>query len=52
MMLTSIEPGVAKDMKITASNNIEELLSKINLENKDVYVIPYGGNVVSLLEED
>lgn len=52
MMLTSIEPGVAKDMKITASNNIEELLSKINLENKDVYVIPYVGNVVPLLEED
>ncbi|MPN27605.1 hypothetical protein SDC9_175039 [bioreactor metagenome] len=51
-MLSSIDPDVVKDMKITASNNIEDLLNKINFKNKDVYVIPYGGNVVPLLEED
>lgn len=49
-MLSSIDPEVLKDMKITASNNIEDLLNKINCKNKDVYVIPYGGNVVPLLE--
>ena len=51
-MLTSIEPGVAKDMKITASDKIEELLSKVDFKDKDVYIIPYGGNVVPLLEEN
>lgn len=51
-MLSSIDPDVVKDMKITASNNIEDLLNKINYKNKDVYAIPYGGNVVPLLEED
>lgn len=51
-MLSSIDPNVVKDMKITASNNIDELLNKIDLKDKDVYVIPYGGNVVPLLGED
>ncbi|KHS56977.1 hypothetical protein QX51_10855 [Terrisporobacter othiniensis] len=52
MMLSSIDKGVVKDMKITASDNLEELLNKVDCKNKDVYVIPYGGNVVPLLEED
>ena len=51
-MLSSIDPNVVKEMKITASNNIDELLNKIDLKDKDVYVIPYGGNVVPLLGED
>lgn len=51
-MLSSIDPNVVKEMKITASNNIDDLLNKIDFKNKDVYVIPYGGNVVPLLEED
>ncbi|WP_297137054.1 nickel-dependent lactate racemase [Terrisporobacter sp.] len=52
MMLSSMDPEMVKDMKITASNNIEDLLDKVDFEGKDVYVIPYGGNVVPLLEED
>lgn len=51
-MLSSIDSEIVKDMKITASDNIKELLKKIDLKDKDVYVIPYGGNVVPLLEED
>ena len=51
-MLSSIDSDVVKDMKIIASNNIEELLNNIDCKDKDVYVIPYGGNVVPLLEED
>ena len=51
-MLSSIDSDVVKDMRITASDNIEELLDKVNFKDKDVYVIPYGGNVVPLLEED
>lgn len=52
MMLSSMDPEMVKDMKITASNNIEDLLDKVDFEGKDVYVIPYGGNVVPLLEEN
>lgn len=52
MMLSSIDKEVVKDMKITASDNIEDLLNNIDFNGKDVYVIPYGGNVVPLLEED
>ena len=52
MMLSSIDAEVVKDMKITASDNIKELLNKVDFKNKDVYIIPYGGNVVPLLEED
>lgn len=51
-MLSSIDKEIVKDMKIIASDNIEELLNKIDYKNKDIYVIPYGGNVVPLLEED
>ena len=39
-------------MKITVSSNINDLLSQVDFKDKDVYVIPYGGNVVPLLEED
>ena len=52
MMLSSIDPEVVRDMKITASDKIEELLSKVDFKDKDVYIIPYGGNVVPLLEEN
>ncbi len=50
LMLTSIEQEVVKDMKITVSDNIDELMSKVDYKDKDVYVIPYGGNVVPLIE--
>lgn len=52
MMLSSMDPNMVKDMKIKSYNNIEDLISKVDFEGKDVYVIPYGGNVVPLLEED
>ena len=52
MMLSSIDPEIVKDMKITVSSNINDLLSQVDFKDKDVYVIPYGGNVVPLLEED
>lgn len=51
-MLSSIDPDVVRDMNIITSSNIEELLNKINCQNKDIYIIPYGGNVVPLIEED
>ena len=50
MMLSSMDPEMVKDMKITSSDSIEELLSKVDFEGKDVYIIPYGGNVVPLVE--
>lgn len=52
MMLSSMDPNMVKDMKIKSYNNIEGLISKVDFKGKDVYVIPYGGNVVPLLEED
>lgn len=51
MMLTSINSEILESMKITASEDIEELLNKIDFDNKDVYVIPYGGNIVPQTEE-
>lgn len=51
-MLSCIDADLVKHMRVTASNNIDELLNKIDLKNKDVYVIPYGGNVVPILEEN
>lgn len=51
-MLSSIDPDVVRDMNIITSSNIEELLNKINCQNKDIYIISYGGNVVPLIEED
>lgn len=52
MMLSSIDKNLVKGMKITASQNIDELLSQVDFKDKDVYVVPYGGNVVPLLEEN
>jgi len=49
IMLTDIERDVVKDMKINAYKNIEHLLSSIDFTDKDVYVMPYGGNTVPFL---
>ena len=34
MMLSSMDPEMVKDMKITASNNIEDLLDKVDFEGR------------------
>lgn len=51
MMLTDIEQDVVKDMNISAFNDIEKLIDNIDFENKEVYVMPYGGNTVPFLKK-
>lgn len=51
LMLTDIDQHVVKDMKISAFKNIEELIKNVDFENKNVYVMPYGGNTVPFLKK-
>lgn len=49
-MLTSFSKDLSKDalkdMNISAYSDLNELLSQIDVTDKSVYVMPYGGNVL------
>ena len=51
-LLSRIDADEVKDMGITAFDNIDDLLSGIDFEGKDIYVIPNSGSVMPQLEDD
>lgn len=51
-MLSSIPAETVRGMKIQASDNIDELLAKIDFNGKRVYVIPNGGSLVPQLKTE
>lgn len=54
LMLTSFSqdlgPEVLKDMNISASSSMEELVKHVDFKDKTVYVMPYGGNTIPWTE--
>jgi len=51
MMLTDIEKDILKDMSINAYNNIEDLIVDVDFKDKDIYIMPYGGNTVPFIKK-
>lgn len=49
-MLSEIPNETVKDMGMTSFVSMEELLKQINFTDKDVYIIPSGGNVIPVLQ--
>lgn len=45
-MISSIDPKLLEPMGITSFKTSEELLQKINLKNKNVYIVKKGGTVI------
>ena len=43
--------AVVKDMNVEAYNSLDELMKHVDVKDKDVYVMPYGGSVRPQLEE-
>ena len=51
LLLSELEPDEIKDMGISSYKSMDELLSHVDFENKDVYIMPYGGSVMPQLKE-
>lgn len=51
-LISDIDPEHVKDMGFIADNNSKKIFENINFENKDIYIIPYGGSVMPQLKED
>ena len=51
LLLSELEPEEIKDMGISSYKSMDELLSHVDFENKDVYIMPYGGSVMPQLKE-
>ena len=51
LLLSELEPEEIKEMGISSYKSMDELLSHVDFENKDVYIMPYGGSVMPQLKE-
>lgn len=51
LLLSNLNPDEVKDMGVTSYNDIDELMKNVDIKDKDVYVIPYGGSVMPQLKE-
>gem|GEM_PF-5778202 len=51
LLLSSLDPNEIKDMGVKSFNSMDELMKNVDLNGKDVYVIPYGGSLVPQLQE-
>lgn len=49
IMLTEIPPEIVHDIGIKAFDTAEKLQREIQVENKKVYIMPFGGNTVPVL---
>ena len=52
LLLAKLDPDIIKDMGIQACSDMEELLKEVDCQDKDVYIIPYGGSVLPQLKGD
>lgn len=51
LLLSDLDPDEVKDMGVTSYNDIDELIKHVDVKDKDVYVIPYGGSVMPQLKD-
>lgn len=51
LLLSELEPEEIKDMGVISYNSLEELMRHVDVENKEICVVPYGGSVLPQLHE-
>lgn len=51
LLLSELEPEEIKDMGVISYNSLEELMRHVDVENKEICVIPYGGSVLPQLHK-
>ena len=51
LLLSELEPEEIRDMGVISYNSLEELMRHVDVENKEICVIPYGGSVLPQLHE-
>lgn len=51
IMLTDIDKETLADMNIKGYTDMNLLLNDVDFNNKDVYIMPYGGNTVPFIKE-
>ena len=51
-MLSELAPEETKDMGVKSYSDINELMKHVDIKDKDVYVIPYGGSLVPQLRDE
>lgn len=51
LLLSELEPEEIKDMGVISYNSLEELMRHVDVENKEICVIQYGGSVLPQLHE-
>lgn len=51
LLLSDLDPEEIRDMGVESYRSMDELMENVDVKDKDVYVIPYGGSVLPQLEE-
>lgn len=51
-VVTTLSPELVAPMRLDASENVEELVKKVDFTDKEVYVINYAGSVVPMCEKE
>lgn len=51
LLLSELEPEEIRDMGVISYNSVEELMRHVDVEDKEVCVIPYGGSVMPQLRQ-
>ncbi len=51
LLLSDLDPKEVSDMGVESFSSMDELMKNVDVKDKDVYVIPYGGSVLPQLEE-
>lgn len=51
LLLSNLNPDEVKDMGVDSYQNIDELMKHVEVKDKSVYIIPYGGSVMPQLKE-
>ncbi len=51
LMLSELDPNEVNDMGLESYSDIDELMKNVDVKGKDVYIIPYSGNVVPQVRE-
>lgn len=51
VMLTEIEPEILAPMNIFAFQSSEQIMENVDLNGRDVYIMPFGGSIVPYLQD-
>jgi len=51
-LISKIEPDQVRAMGFIASEDVKEIFDNVDFKDKDIYIMPHGGNVMPQLNDD